>query len=55
MATDPYGNAWYDSYGSENSDKCSWVTPPSIYTRNNIRYVVQPEWDHQKNVCSSWI
>ena len=25
MMTDPRGNAWYDSQGAENADKCAWT------------------------------
>jgi len=32
MLTDPRLNAWYDSSGSENSDKCAWTFGSSLLT-----------------------
>ena len=51
-ATDPQLNAWYDSNGQENSDKCAW-TFGTLYTVNGARanvrlgqrdYLIQQEW-----------
>ena len=32
MRSDPLLNAWYDSKGSENGDKCSWTFPTTYET-----------------------
>ena len=51
-ATDPNLNAWYDSRGNENADKCAW-TFGSTYTANGAlanmklgtrNYLVQRNW-----------
>ena len=55
--TDPNGNAWYDSSGYENGDKCAWnfgaVTGPSgaeyNQTINNHNYFLQQEWSNAHN------
>jgi len=50
--TDPFLNAWYDSYGSENADKCAWTfgttTTSSGYQYNvqlgSLKYLIQQNW-----------
>jgi len=51
-ATDPQLNAWYDSTGQENADKCAW-TFGTLYTANgayaNVQigfrnYLIQRNW-----------
>jgi hypothetical protein len=51
--TDPDLNAWYDSRGAENADKCAWTfgstsTAPngSVYnmTLNGMNYLSQRNW-----------
>ena len=50
--TDPHLNAWYDSRGAENADKCAW-TFGTTYTANgasaNMKlgardYLIQQNW-----------
>lgn len=51
-ATDPQLNAWYDSTGAENADKCAW-TFGTTYTVNgaqanmmigSMNYLIQQNW-----------
>ena len=50
--TDPFLNAWYDAYGSENADKCAWTfgttTTSSGYQYNvqlgSLKYLIQQNW-----------
>jgi len=50
--TDPFLNAWYDVYGSENADKCAWTfgatTTTSGYMYNiqlgSYKYLIQQNW-----------
>ncbi len=53
MATDPNLNAWYDTRGQENADKCAWTfgttnTAPngSLYnmTLGGSQYLIQRNW-----------
>jgi hypothetical protein len=47
MLTDPQLNAWYDSSGSENSDKCAWTFGTPVLTfRNNTLWKVQGNWSN---------
>ncbi|GCE08015.1 hypothetical protein [Dictyobacter aurantiacus] len=53
-ATDPYGNAWYDSSGEEIGDKCAWNFGNSSganVTWNGHPYRVQKEWDNRVTGC----
>ena len=52
-ATDPELNAWYDSRGYENADKCAWnfgttTTDPSGYKWNQTfggkKFLIQQNW-----------
>lgn len=47
--TDPRGNAWYDSGGQENGDKCAWSFPAgdglSTFS-NGSRFKLQMEWSN---------
>ena len=58
--TDEQGNAWYDSSGAENGDKCAWnfgsATGSSnggLYnqTINGYNYYLQQEWSNQSSGC----
>jgi hypothetical protein len=49
--TDPLLNAWYDSSGAENADKCAWTfgtvtqTPTATYNVNlGLNYLIQQNW-----------
>jgi len=45
--TDPFGNAWFDRLGYENSDKCAWTFGPSALTfSNNTIWKVQGNWSN---------
>ncbi len=58
--TDPDGNAWYDSYGNENGDKCAWnfgaALGSTAYGQYNQaigsgRYYLQQEWSNASASC----
>ncbi len=58
--TDPLGNAWYDSGGYENGDKCAWyfgqqqgATPYGAYNQaiSTGRYELQQEWSNLLSSC----
>lgn len=43
--TDPALNAWYDSSGSENADKCAWSFSGSLlHFSNNTQWKIQGNW-----------
>jgi hypothetical protein len=44
MATDPYFNAYYDTNGYENADKCAW-TSPGCFSSGSNSYCVQQAWN----------
>lgn len=46
--TDPRLNAWYDSSGAENADKCGWTFNglDSVQFSNGSRWKVQGEWSN---------
>src|SRR5262245_30790313 len=47
MLTDPRLNAWYDSSGEENSDKCAWTFGSSLLTFNNgSTWKIQGNWSN---------
>src|SRR5579863_1734983 len=52
-ATDPDLNAWYDSSGAENADKCAWTFSPTYFAPNGsfanmnlngLDYLIQRNW-----------
>jgi len=58
--TDPQGNAWYDSAGYENGDKCAWIfgsqlggTTGHKYNQvlNGHHYELQEEWSNNSSRC----
>lgn len=60
--TDPNQNAWYDSTGYENADKCAWnfgiintASNGSLYnlTLNSRNYLLQQNWLYQGTTTSS--
>jgi hypothetical protein len=45
--TDPHLNAWYDSAGSENSDKCAWTFGTPLLTfSGGSRWKIQGNWSN---------
>lgn len=44
--TDPKGNAWYDSSGEENSDKCAWSFGGAYVLFGTTRWKVQGNWSN---------
>lgn len=51
--TDPLGNAWRDSSGSEIGDKCSGACY-SQCTRNSngVGWELQPQWSNALKSCA---
>jgi hypothetical protein len=59
--TDPHLNAWYDSSGAENADKCAWtfgqnltLLPSGAYynmTLNGLNFLVQRNLSALDNKC----
>jgi serine protease len=48
--TDPLLNAWYDSSGQENADKCAWTGLHTITTSKGT-FAVQPLWSNSAGRC----
>jgi hypothetical protein len=45
--TDPHLNAWYDSNGEENADKCAWsFGTPLLTFHNGLQWKVQGNWSN---------
>ncbi len=45
--TDPFLNAWYDSAGAENADKCAWsFGTPLLTFSNNSQWKIQGNWSN---------
>jgi len=54
MLTDPHLDAWYDSNGAENSDKCAWVFgTPLLKFSNNSQWKIQGNWSNAAYDASS--
>jgi hypothetical protein len=56
--SDPQGNAWYDSSGAENSDKCAWTFGGSYVLLGSQKWQVQGNWsnydyDHNTGYANS--
>jgi hypothetical protein len=58
--TDPEGNAWYDSQGNEDGDKCAWNFGTALggssggqwnQVINGGHYYLQQEWDNASSGC----
>ncbi len=56
-ATDPDLNAWYDSSGAENADKCAWKFGPTSTASNGSKYnqtfgginwLIQMNWENSR-------
>jgi hypothetical protein len=46
MLTDPQLNAWYDSKGAENSDKCAWTFGSKLLKLGNTNWKIQGNWSN---------
>ena len=46
MMTDPQLNAWYDSQGAENADKCAWTFGGSLITLGTTSWKIQGNWSN---------
>lgn len=46
MLTDPQLNAWYDSKGAENSDKCAWTFGSKLVSLNRSSWKIQGNWSN---------
>jgi hypothetical protein len=45
--SDPHLNAWYDSFGAENADKCGWTFGgPYVSFSNGTRWKIQGNWSN---------
>lgn len=45
--SDPNGNAWYDSGGAENGDKCAWTFGgPYVVFLDNTHWKIQGNWSN---------
>lgn len=52
--TDPHLNAWYDSSGAENADKCAWTFGHPLLTfSNNSKWKVQGNWSNAAYATNS--
>lgn len=47
MLTDPQLNAWYDSKGAENSDKCAWTFGTSMISLGKYSWKIQGNWSNK--------
>lgn len=50
--TDPDGNAWFDSYGNEIGDYCSYINLQNIKLNGSL-YAIQPLWSNAANYCAT--
>ena len=46
MVTDPQLNAWYDSKGAENSDKCAWTFGATGLSIGGQQWKIQGNWSN---------
>lgn len=46
MMTDPQLNAWYDSSGAENSDKCAWTFGKTLVSLGGSSWKIQGNWSN---------
>ena len=53
--TDPHLNAWYDSSGAENGDKCAWNAAGPDHAGNIVlstgTFAVQSLWSNANSGC----
>jgi hypothetical protein len=50
MVTDPRGDAWYDSSGAENSDKCAWTFGHNFVTFGAKSWKIQGNFSNLANI-----
>jgi len=50
--TDPNLNAWYDSSGNEDADKCAWNSASGDITLGGNTFAVQPIWSNKISGCT---
>jgi len=48
-ATTNNGNAWYDSSGAENADKCAWTFSGTLVSFKNSQWKIQGNWSNAAN------
>jgi hypothetical protein len=46
MMTDPQLNAWYDSKGAENADKCAWTFGANLLNLGGTSWKIQGNWSN---------
>jgi hypothetical protein len=46
MMTDPQLNAWYDSQGAENADKCAWTFGKKLLNLGGTSWKIQGNWSN---------
>jgi hypothetical protein len=46
MMTDPQLNAWYDSQGAENADKCAWTFGAKLLKLGTTSWKIQGNWSN---------
>lgn len=46
MLTDPQLNAWYDSKGAENADKCAWTFGAKLLNLGGTSWKIQGNWSN---------
>ena len=56
--SDPNGNAWYDSSGEENGDKCAWTFGGPYVLLGSAKWKIQGNWsnydyDHNSGYANS--
>jgi len=44
--TDPHGDAWYDSSGEENADKCAWTFSGHLLSFGSSSWQIQGNWSN---------
>jgi len=44
--TDPHLDAWYDSSGAENADKCAWRFGTDLLTLGSSKWKIQGNWSN---------
>jgi hypothetical protein len=50
--TDPHINAWYDTSGNENADKCAWkFSSPLVTFANGSQWKIQGNWSNAASGC----